>query len=85
MKNEHIGDSLQPDQDPNLVAFEAQRSQLEQSHNGKWVAFVGGRLVISEENKTVLFRILDESYPEQDAFVHQIGHDEVDLGAALLF
>lgn len=75
MSQEFDGDFIfdsDPMEDLNYVAYKAIEAELKSSSMGKWVAFVDGELVLTEDNEDILFDKLEELHPSKSAFVHKI-------------
>lgn len=72
------------EEDQNYIAYKELESKLLETHLGKWVAFVDGKLVATDEDQKALFDILHKDYLKRSAMVKQVGDNEtIDLGGVI--
>jgi hypothetical protein len=60
------------EEDPNYLAFKEQEEDLKRDHMNEFVAFVDGKLVLTNKDFKALFDEINSKYPRTGVFVHQV-------------
>jgi CheY-like chemotaxis protein len=76
--------------DPNIIAYETakQDPQWLEKYQGRYVAFVNGKLVDSDTNESEILKRIREKYPDKPRFfrqVEEIEENPIDLPSSLWF